>query len=290
MFNLSRYATVNLNVYAKDFTTYRVGGKADCIVTPNNEDDFISTLKLLYLYGVDYYVIGKGSKLLVSDKGVKKILLSTINANDVYVKGNYLYANAGVSVGKLLSTCKAYGLTGLEFLSGIPATVGGLVALNGGAFSQSVFDKIVNLTVFSNGEVRTFSPTKDSFGYRFSPIRAFDTVISCTFKLDFLDTATVSNNIKSYLLRRSHQPKGRSCGSVFKNPDGCFAGELIERCALKGKSIGGAVVSNQHANFILANEDATATDVYNLLRLVKSTVKDKFNVNLEEEVILLGDF
>jgi UDP-N-acetylmuramate dehydrogenase len=290
VFNLSRYATVNLNVFAKDFTTYRVGGKADCIVTPNNEDDLVSTLKLFYLYGVDHYTIGRGSKLLVSDKGVKKILLSTIFVNDVYVKDNYLYANAGVSVGKLLSTCKQYGLTGLEFLAGIPATVGGLVALNGGAFSQSVFDKIANVTVFSNGNVRTFSPSKDSFGYRFSPIRAFDTVISCTFKLDYLDTTTVLGNIKNYLSKRSNQPKGRSCGSVFKNPDGCFAGDLIERCALKGRAIGGAFVSNKHANFIIANENATATDVYKLLRLVKSTVKDKFNISLEEEVILLGDF
>ncbi|MBO5285498.1 MAG: UDP-N-acetylmuramate dehydrogenase [Clostridia bacterium] len=290
MSDFSRFASVLLNVPARDFTTYRVGGQADCIVSPYSEEDFLSVLKIFYYNNTPYRTIGKGSKLLVSDKGVRGVLLSTKNLSSVVVDGNTLYALAGASVGKILSASVQNGLSGLEFLAGIPASLGGLICLNGGAFSHTISDNLASLSVFSNGQLRQFVPNKNSFGYRTSPIKNTDTVISASFKLTKTSPKIVSDNIKNYLIKRLSQPKGNSCGSVFKNPDGCFAGEIIDRCNLKGKCIGGARVSDKHANFIIADASATATSVYELIRFIKTTVKDKFNISLEEEVIFLGDF
>lgn len=237
-------------------------------------------------------VIGCGSNLLVSDGGFNGLIISTIKLKDVFKKREGITAMCGAHIADVCTFARNCGLTGLEWAVGIPGTVGGAIVQNAGAFGSCMGDAVASVEALKNGKLVKYYPNDCKFSYRKSKFKSNgETVISATFTLGSADRAQVFEKTESYLLkRRQIQPVGKSCGSVFLNPKGNYAAKLIEQAGLKGYSIGGAAVSEKHANFITASTFATSGDVYALIQYVKKKVKDKFSICLQEEVEFIGEF
>lgn len=270
-------------------TSYGLGGIGKVAYFPKTEEEAIRILNTLKQYNQKFIVLGCGSNVLVSDKFFDGIIISTSKLKGIYKTADGITCLSGTTVAELLIYCRKNGLSGLEFLAGIPASVGGLSFMNAGAGGKYISDVLKNCTVY-DGKLRNFSNKLCNFGYKYSTMRDINGIIlSCSFKLQQVDPQLVSQNINKYISSRLALPKGRSCGCVFKNPEGCSAGKLIEYCGLKGFAYGGARVSREHANFII-NEYAAASDVYRLIRFVKKTVFQITGVALEEEVVYIGDF
>jgi UDP-N-acetylmuramate dehydrogenase len=199
---------------------------------------------------------------------------------------------SGASLEKLIRFNAEHKLTGLEALSGIPASVGGAVVMNAGAFGKTISDHIVEVETLVDGRIKKYLKDECKFIYRGSKFSSKkEVIISATFSFERGERENIEQREKAYMeSRRNKQPVGKSCGSVFKNPENISAGELIERANLKGLTIGGARVSDKHANFILTNSSATATDVHNLILHIKEKIQKDFGVFLNEEVEYLGEF
>lgn len=276
----------------KKHTGYAVGGCARYYA----EIDSLFSLNLLVSlckeYRVKYKVIGNGTNILVSDLGFNGLIIDTKRLNDVFMKRTQVKAMAGANLEKLIKFGLEHRLSGLEALSGIPATVGGAVAMNAGAFGHNVSDYISTVETLENGKIKIYDKCDCKFAYRSS--RFLDkkaVIVSAVFDLPSADKEIIKASIKTYTeLRRSIQPLGRSCGSVFKNPKPYSAGTLIEKAGLKGFCIGGAKVSDKHANFIITTPKAKSKDVYSLIIHIKQKVKDAFGVELSEEVECVGEF
>ena len=195
-------------------------------------------------------------------------------------------------IDKLIKFALVHGFGGLEALSGIPATVGGAIVMNAGAFGHNISDYITSVETLCSGKIKVYDNSGCKFTYRSSRFKGKnEVVVSATFKLPELDREIISTSVKSYLdLRKSIQPSGRSFGSVFKNPKPYMAGALIDEAGLKGLRIGGAEVSDKHANFIITSSKAKAKDVYMLMLKIKKEVYEIFGIILEEEVELIGEF
>ena len=276
----------------KNRTTLGVGGKAKYLIEADSLYSIRETIELANDLNISYKILGKGSNLLVSDLGYNGAIISMGRLCDVYFKVDQVKAMSGATISKLIKFATDNGLTGLESLSGIPGSVGGAIVMNAGAFGHTISDHIVEVETISNGRIKKYYKNQCGFGYRKSIFRINnEVVVSATFDLKERGVEAVKNANLSYLeLRASLQPKGKSCGSVFLNPKGKRAGELIDKAGLKGLTFGGATISNKHANFIITNGLATSTDVYHLIKHVKDKVKEKFNVELKEEVEFLGEF
>ncbi len=276
----------------KKHTSLGVGGnakyfaKADSLYTLNS---LITTAKK---YKLPFKVIGAGSNILVSDKGFDGLIISTVNLTDVFFKRDYVKAMAGATLNKLFKFSLEHNLTGMEALSGIPATVGGAVVMNAGAFGHSISDNLVEVETIKDGKICKYLKEECKFSYRTSRfIKSRETVVSATFCFSECERELIKAGHKSFSeIRAEIQPKGKTCGSVFKNPKPFIAGMLIEKAGLKGYTIGGATISEKHANFILNTANAKAQDVYNLILHIKQKVKEVFGVDLTEEVVYLGEF
>lgn len=271
-------------------TTYRIGGKAKFYAEPKSPEAFSEIYEAVKADGIPVFVLGKGSKLLVSDKGFDGLVLSTAGLKGIAYRDGLLTAAAGETVGSLTAFTVKNGLSGLEFLSGIPASVGGLVKMNAGAFTKSVADVLSSFAVLSGGKTRVMNVNPNAWGYRKSPVFSDETVLSATFRVEPRGVEYVKGGVREVLEKRKRFPRGASCGSVFRNPKGGYAAAFIEACGLKGAREGGAEISPLHANFIVNTGGATATDVYRLINRAKEKVKDTFSVSLTEEVLYLGEF
>lgn len=241
-------------------------------------------------------IIGHGSNILVSDKGFKGLVVSVAKLTEMFLKKDGVHAACGVPLSALYRFALKNKLSGAEELADIPGTVGGAVKMNAGAFGKSISDNLVFAETLYKGKVLRRDKSDLRFGYRKSGIRKGETVLSATFS--FLPSSV--NEIEKRKRecsekRRLSQPAGRGFGSVFRNPD-CgknkklYAAELIDGAGLKGYSVGGASVSFKHANFFVLEQNATATDVYNLIGYIKTRVKDEFGITLKEEVEYVGEF
>ncbi len=225
--------------------------------------------------------IGNGSNLLASERA-KNLLFVNLSGEFAKIEydGEYLDAGAGVKISSLLGFCTCNGLSGLEWMAGIPATLGGAIFMNAGAGGKSVLDYVKSINCFSDGKKVCLK--EFDFAYRKGVEKK---ILSAKFKLEKKDKRTVINNIRANkMLRIARQPSGKSFGSVFKNPGKFYAGKLIEECGLKGKTIGDAVISEKHANFIINRGNATFEDVYSLISMMKEAVYKKFGIMLEKEV------
>lgn len=284
--------TLSENEPMKKHTAFGVGGTADYYA----EVDSLYTLNALMQKAeenkIPYKIIGLGSNLLVSDKGFKGIIINTRRLNDVFFKRDYVRAMAGATVEKLVKFTVEHSLVGMEKLSGLPATLGGAIAMNAGAFGASISDCIVEVETLSDGKIKKYYKTDCKFSYRSSKfLHKKEAIVSATFDFSRGEREDIVERMRLYNeLRKQKQPQGRSCGSVFKNPKAKSAGELIDECGLKGCSIGNAKVSEKHANFIITSSGATATDVYRLITLIKEKIQNVFGVTLNEEVEYLGEF
>ncbi len=276
----------------KKHTGYGVGGCARYYAQIDSLFSLNNLITLANQYKVKYKVIGSGTNILVSDLGYNGIIIDTKRLNDVFFKREHVKAMAGAKLEKLIQFTLDNKLTGLEAFAGIPATVGGAIVMNAGAFGHNIGEHIETVETLYDGKIKFYNKSDCKFGYRTSRfLGGKETIISATFSLSLSDREKINDSIKSYKdLRRAIQPTGKSCGSVFKNPKPFSAGVLIENAGLKGYKVGGAIVSEKHANFIITSSKAKAKDVYELITIVKQKVKDAFGVELVQEVECVGEF
>lgn len=284
---------ISKNIPLKDYTNYKTGGNALYFADCKKDSDVLSALEFAVSHELKYEVIGGGSNLLVSDNGYNGIIICTRNLNRYIINnGNIVKCGAGIALAELVLYACQKGLGGMEAMAGIPGSTGGACKMNAGAFGQEIKDTLINAKVMDNkGKINTLKNEDIGFGYRVS--RAFDgkIVLEASFSYKRDKTSDELLNIRHEILekRKEKQPLHKpSCGSVFKRPEGNYAGTLIEKCGLKGYTIGGAMVSTKHANFILNENNATSSDIYNLINHVKDTVYNQTGIKLEPEVRLIG--
>lgn len=272
-------------------TTYRLGGKASYFIKPFSVKALKDTVRILCEYSIPYFVIGNGSNLLVSDKGFCGAVISSEKLNGYIFNDNFVTATCGANLNSVIISAKERGLTGLENLYGIPSLIGGAVYMNAGAFSSQICDNLKVVCTLSNGKLKYYDKEDCKFSYRSSIFQKNgEIILSASFTLQSSPKNEISNRIKEIINERKRLPVGKTCGCVFRNPKGLSAGKLIDGLGLKGFSSGGAYISQEHANFIVAKKGAKAKDVYNLINYVKKKVKEAYSVNLIEEVKLIGEF
>ena len=271
-------------------TSLGLGGKAEYYLRPKTEREAVELLTLAEKYALPVMAVGRGSNLLVGDKGIRGMVLSTERLDALRVNGETVTAHAGVKNADLIEQTRQAGLTGREFLAGIPGSVGGGIVMNAGAFGKSLSDAVQSVDVIRRGRRLRLSAEACAFTYRGSGLSEGDFILSARFRLERSSPDRVEALIAGYLeQRRRLQPAGKTCGSVFRNPEGASAGALIERAGLKGARVGGASVSLKHANFIV-NEGTCAKDVLTLIGAIKNKIKEEFGVTLREEVVIVGEF
>lgn len=274
-------------------TTFRVGGPADVLFLPESGGDVARALAAAKALGVEAYVIGNGSNLIVRDGGVRGLVIGLGEGmSAVSREGNVVAAQAGATLARVSAFAQSEGLSGLEFASGIPGTLGGGCAMNAGAYGGQLSDCLIDATVLVNGEEQTWTAQDMAMGYRTSrPLREGGVVLSARFRLTPDDPQAILARMKELnARRRDKQPLNYpSAGSTFKRPEGHFAGALIEGAGLKGRRVGGAQVSEKHAGFIVNTGGATAADILALIRVVQDAVRAKDGVALETEVRIIGE-
>ncbi|MEW6171461.1 MAG: UDP-N-acetylmuramate dehydrogenase [Bacillota bacterium] len=278
----------------KNHTTWRIGGPAEVMVEPACREDIALLVDYCRTNGLPLTVIGNGSNLLVSDSGLKGVMLKIGDAlGHVSIAGERIIAGAGAKLGRVAAIAQAAGLGGLEFAVGIPATIGGAVTMNAGANGAAMADVVETVTVIDTrlGE-QVLSREELDFGYRTSGLQRLAAVVTETaLKMTPCNPIEIRRRSEEYLRkRRGSQPLDcPSAGSVFKNPPGEAAGRLIELAGGKGLRVGDAAVSEVHANFIVNLGNARASDVWSLIKKVREMVQEKFGVFLELEVRVIGE-
>ena len=276
-------------------TTFRVGGNAEAVYKASDPEGLSRVVSFLVNEGIPYLVAGRGSNLLVKDGGIGGVVILLAGVfTDIQHEGSHssdILAGAGLSIVDLLIWCRKEGISGLEFLAGIPGTVGGAVAMNAGAFGKEIGPRVREIRLVSqSGQLTVRDRSQLKFAYRDLDVEAGVVITNVLFRLDQDTPKTVSARIAGCLKRRKEtQPlEYPSAGSIFKNPLNEYAGRLIEQTGLKGKRIGGAMISNKHANFIVNKGGATATDILALINLAREEVKRKAGVQLELEIQVVG--
>lgn len=274
-------------------TTFRIGGPADCLVELESEEQLIRVQNYLNKVELPYFILGNGSNLLVSDEGYRGVVLRIGSGmNRISVNGCELTAEAGATMAQVARVAMEHGLTGLEFASGIPGTVGGGVVMNAGAYDGEMSQVVKQVRVVSRtGESMELDNETMEFGYRKSSIREHCFIVTkVVFQLQTGEREQIKAKMEELAARRREkQPlEYPSAGSTFKRPCGYFAGKLIMDAGLRGYQCGGAKVSEKHCGFVVNAGGATAKDVRRLIQDVQEIIQDKFNVNLETEVLFLG--
>ena len=272
-------------------TSFKIGGAAEYFVSTTDVIQAALILRYCTERQIPLLVVGNGSNLLVSDKGIDGVVLR-IDASEIDVNDTCMTVQAGASLTRACLTACERGLSGLEFAYGIPGTVGGGVYMNAGAYGGQLSDVVRSVTALTaNGEVAELTADQLEFGYRHSVFMKKPlTVWSVTMELKSDDPVSIRSRMDEHMAaRKAKQPlEYPSGGSFFKRPEGHFAGALIEQCGLKGLTVGGAQVSEKHAGFVINRGGATCADVMALCRQMQEKVKAKFDVSLEREVQLVG--
>lgn len=276
------------NISLKKYTTYKVGGKARCVVYPKNVDKLVKLIKLLNQNNIKYKIIGNGSNLLFSDKDYDGILIKLVDFDDIEINDNRIKVGAGYSLMKLSRIAMKNSLTGLEFAAGIPGTVGGAVFMNAGAYKSDMGYIVKSVKVLTpDYRIIELENRELDFHYRTSYLKKHPKYIclEAVIKLEHGSRSAIENLMKERLKRRmSSQPLNYpSAGSVFRNPKDMFAGELIENLGLKGMKHNGAMISDKHANFIVNTGNAKSEDIKYLIDYAYNKVKEKYNVEMVVE-------
>ena len=284
-----------INELMSRHTTFRTGGPASLFIRPRTTEEIKGVLKLLKRSEVDFFILGNGSNLLVSDKGYDGVIISLANFDDIKIEDETkVIAQAGAMNSAIASLARDNSLTGFEFAAGIPGTIGGAMIMNAGAYCGEMKDITAKVTVLSSdGEVIKLDGQAMKFGYRTSAIKGKKfVVLSVLLELQKGNKDEIAGKMQELALKRKDkQPlEFPSAGSTFKRPEGYFAGKLIEDSGLRGFSVGGAAVSEKHCGFVINKGNATSSDIYNLIKHVQDKVYEDFSVKLEPEVIMLGEF
>lgn len=277
------------------YTSFRTGGEADCMLLVNDAEQLGKLLKYMSITGNDYFLLGNGTNLLVSDRGYDGTVIKFgPGMSRIHVDGERIYVQAGALLSQTAKRAMEEGLTGLEFASGIPGSVGGGLVMNAGAYDGEMSQVVESVTVMNeSGEIMELDCDTMEFGYRTSVIknRAF-VVLEAALRLQRGDKADIQAKMEDFAARRkAKQPlEYPSAGSIFKRPEGYYAGKLIMDSGMRGYRVGGAQVSEKHCGFIINTGNATSEDIAELMAEVQERVKERFRVSLEPEIVRLGKF
>ena len=274
-------------------TTFGIGGPADCFLTPATESEMQAVMRVIQEERLPFFVLGGGANLLVRDKGIRGVVISTSRLQGLRRDGNHVIAGSGVSTVRAARFAQEEGLSGMEFASGIPGTVGGAAFMNAGAYGGEMSKVIVSaLTCDDMGNFHTYSKEDIAYEYRHSLFMDDpQAILSITYELVPDDKQEIKARMDEFNRRRHEkQPlDARSAGSTFKRPEGHFVGAMIEELGLKGFSMGEAAVSEKHAGFLINKGGASCADMLMLIREVQRQVKARFGVDLEPEVQIIGE-
>jgi UDP-N-acetylmuramate dehydrogenase len=283
-----------LNESMKKHTSFRIGGPADIMVVPHDTEQVKTAIEIFKAHNIPYFIMGRGSNLLVRDKGIRGGVIKLADGfSKAKVTDRQIQAQAGILLSSLSNLALRAELTGLEFASGIPGTLGGAVAMNAGAYGGEIKDVIEKVIVLDeNQKVLSFTNSEMNFGYRKSIVQNTKMIVLEVYMtLEKGNYQESKEKIKELTKRRREkQPLNYpSAGSTFKRPVGYYAGKLIQDSGLKGMRVGNAQISELHSGFIINMGDATAEDVIKLIEKVKTRVYDRFGVNLEPELKIIGE-
>lgn len=281
------------NYPLKKLTSLWVGGNTKALVEVNSLADLKLVFQVINEYKLPYFFLGRGTNILASDLGFSGIIVSLGQPfKNVILRGHKIAVGAGATLSSVLQFSVQNGLDGLAFAVGIPGTVGGAVCGNAGAFNHSMAEVVSKVTVFQDGNLEVLKNSDLNFTYRSSSLNSQQLILEVELSLKEATREDVKAKMQVYLQRRkATQPhEKQTAGSIFKNPPGLFAGQLIEACGGKNWQIGGAKVSAQHANFFINTGQAKAADFYQLILRAQKEVYERFKVKLEPEVKFLGDF
>lgn len=289
-FNLGK---IEKDISLSTLTTYKTGGIAKLVVYPNNINNLKQLLKLIHKHNIKYFILGKGSNTLFSDKEFNGVIIKLDKLNNFEIKETEIYVESGMILSKLVQASVKNELTGLEFAIGIPGTIGGAIYMNAGAYGNNMSNIVKSVIVLDEKlQIEEIPLEKLKFDYRYSIFQANKNLIcvAANIKLEHGNHDEIASKIKENLLKRKNsQPlEYPSAGSVFRNPEGNYAGKIIEELGLKGKNIGGAEISSKHANFIINKNNASSSDILNLIKLVQKEVKDKYKIDLKLEQQLVN--
>ncbi|WP_430982046.1 UDP-N-acetylmuramate dehydrogenase [Paenibacillus amylolyticus] len=284
---------VKFNEPLKNHTFIKIGGNADILIHPTTIDEITKIVEIANLHQLPLTVIGKGSNVIIKDGGIRGVTISLSHFNQIKVSEDSMIAQSGVDIIDVSRLALEHSLTGLEFACGIPGSTGGALYMNAGAYGGQIADVVERATVITkDGAVLEIPREEMKFGYRNSLFKMDHYIIlEAEFGLKKGNKEDIASKMKELtFLRESKQPlEFPSCGSVFKRPEGHFAGKLIQDCNLQGTRIGGAEISMKHAGFIVNVDHATAQDYMDLIQFIQQKVYDTFQVELETEVIFLGE-
>ena len=285
-------AEVAINEPLSKHTTYGIGGPAEIMVFPENKTDLIQIIRTARKMNQPVSILGSGSNILISDNGIKGVVISLKNTLKlIEIENQKLYAECGSMLGRIVKQAVKHNLIGLENLNGVPGTLGGALVMNAGAWGGEISENLVQVELIDeDGKLRYLQKNEINFSYRQSSFNKKDILLSAEFLLKKADKEIINKNfVEAQTGRKSTQPLNkRSAGSLFKNPKGHSAGKLIDEAGLKGFSIGQAKISDKHANFFINEGNASSRDMLQLIKKAHQTVKEKFNINLELEVKLMG--
>ena len=278
---------IKRNISLKDYTTFKIGGKAKYFFRVKTKEDLIRAILMVKKYNLPFFILGEGSNLLISDKGFNGLVIKIQNTK-YKIQDTKIVVEAGVPLAKLVSQSLQIGAVGLEWAVGIPGTIGGAIKGNTGAFGESIADITKKVTVLDEFQTKILKNKDCKFNYRNSIFKQNPRLIVLEIEVQLKkgNKKKIKEKMKKYLdYRKKHHPLSfPSAGCIFKNPKLAPAGFLIEKCGLKGKRIGNVKISEKHTNFIINLGGGRAEDVKKLINLAKRKVKNKFKVKLEREI------
>ena len=284
---------IMINEDMKNHIYFKVGGPADIFLTPKSIEQLSETVKICKQNNIPYLIIGNGSNLLVKDGGIRGVVIALTKLDKLQSKGNFIKAEAGVLLKDVSDRAVENSLTGFEFASGIPGSVGGAVFMNAGAYDGEIKNVILEAEVLDEeGNVIVLNRDELELGYRTSRVMKDNLVVlSAIFQLELGEKEAIQSRVDELTAKREEkQPlEYPSAGITFKRPEGYFAGKLIQDAGLKGYSVGGAAVSEKHSGFVINKGGATAKDILELIKYIQDEVYKQFGVELHTEVRILGE-
>jgi UDP-N-acetylenolpyruvoylglucosamine reductase len=290
---VSQETAIRCNEPLAKRTTLRAGGPADFYVEPANKEDLAKTIRLCGERQVPFFILGRGSNLLVRDGGFRGAVICLLQPafGKIEISGEKMFCGAGAKLKNVAVEARRNSLTGLEFLEGIPGSVGGALRMNAGAMGGQTFDAVESVRLMDfDGNIIEMQPNEMAVTYRSCGALKNHIALSAVFKCRTLPREEIEKRMKSFSEKRwESQPAAPSAGCIFKNPAAIPAGKLIQDLGLKGARVGGAVVSAEHGNFIINDGKATARDVLDLIEILKSKAKAERGIELHTEVEIIGE-
>jgi len=290
---VSRATVIRRDEPLAKHTTLRVGGPADFYIEPADENDLANVVKFCGENEIKFFILGRGSNLLVRDGGFRGVVICLLQPvfSKIEIVGERLHCGAGAKLKNVSVEAKRNNLSGVEFLEGIPGSVGGALRMNAGAMGGATFDAVESVRVMDfDGNISEMSPKEMSVDYRSCAVLKNHIALGAVFRCQTLPRAEIEQRMKAFSEKRwGSQPAAPSAGCIFKNPGAIPAGRLVDELGLKGARVGGAVVSAEHGNFIVNDGKATARDVLELISILKAKAKAERGIELHTEVEIIGE-